>query len=1565
MVRSHLDEKMHQKILFEWNSATADYPRDRCLHQLFEEHVAKDGQATALVCGSAQIDYQTLNARANQLARYLLSNGAKSGQRIALCLHRSIEMVVAIVGVLKAGCTYVPISPAYPKERMAFMLSDAAPALLMTEEPLLEGLPSFQNPTLCIDSLTTELAQQSPHNLDLAIAATEIAYIIYTSGSTGIPKGVEVPHRGTYNTTRAHIDLCGIRPSDRLLQFAAFGFDTSILEILMALGAGAALVLVPQDQLLIGESLARLIDEAGVTVATLQPSVLASLPERELPTLRVLLSAGEACTAQLVRRFAPGREFWNAYGPTEGSVCVTLARLRPEDVTETIPPIGRPIPNTRVYILDEAQQPVAIGEAGELCIGGIAVAKGYLNRPELTQERFLLDPYHPEPGNRLYRTGDLARFRADGQIEFLGRIDHQVKLHGFRIELGEVEAALLRHPSVSHCVVIVREDEPGDRRMCAYVVLHSEAALAVSNLRAFLGSRLPEFMIPSAFVALPALPLTTHGKIDRAALPPPGTARPLLGPYHAPVGELEQQVAAIFASVLHLDEVGATDDFFELGGHSLRAAQVTALIGTRLGVSLPVRTLFAHRTVRALSAYLSTAGAATVVTIPLADRQQRVPLSSSQEQIWLTSLLHATSPLYNEPYAVTIRGPLDTDALTAALQALLVRHEILRTTFEMQNGRPCQRIHDEVTLPVAYHDLRHLPQSEHSHAVRALHDDAARQLFDLQTPPLLRAQLVCLALHEHRLLLVFHHAIFDGVSLANVLLPELFKLYTQQQQGGPGLSPPSLQYADYAAWEQTQLGPEQLAPHLEYWRKQLAALPVLQLPTDHVRPAQGSFRGARLPLHLDSKLSAGLLALAQREGATLYMALVAGLASLLHRYTGQEELPIAGVVSAQQRPELSGLIGPFVNTLVLRIDLAHSPSFRELLNRVRETVLAGLDHSELPFPKLVEELRPERSLGQQPLFQVMCLLDPPGADLPSQWSVSRFESHNGTAMCDFSLQMERRPDGLHGFLEYSRDLFDETTISRWAQHLTVLLSAMVEQPEQPIALLPLLPSAEKVQLAAWTGGIAQPEVTTCLHELFAAKARSTPDVVAVVYEDQRLTYAQLDRAAERLAAQLSALGVGPDQAVGLCAERSLELVVGILGILKAGGAYLPLDPVYPRDRIRFLLEDAKVAVIVAQEQVRRVLPSSYAGAVVSLSLPTIHSLEEEPPPPRIPVQVQPDHLAYIIYTSGSTGNPKGVQVSHRNVVRLFSATQPWFDFTAQDVWCLFHSFAFDFSVWELWGALLYGGRLVVVPYWVSRSPESFYRLLSSEKVTILNQTPSAFYQLIAAEQAMADLADTPLALRQVIFGGEALDLGALRPFIDRHGEDQPVLVNMYGITETTVHVTYYRIRRADCDRPGSVIGVPIPDLRLRVLDRRLQQVPIGIAGELLVGGGGVARGYLNRPQLTAERFIDDPQGESGARLYRSGDWVRYRPDGSLEYLGRIDHQVKIRGFRIELGEIEEAITQHPEVQSALIELREARQGDKRLVAYLVPKTNPNDPELPVRIRSFIESNFSRSTPSEN
>jgi amino acid adenylation domain-containing protein len=869
MDRPTPSETEQHKVLVEWNQATADYGPGSCLHHLLESQASHRPDHIAVVCGQASLSYGQLNQRANQLARCLRQEkGVQTGALVALCVRRSLDMVVAIAAILKAGGAYLPISPAYPRERIALLLSDSAAKLLITEKALRDQLPEAAGQTLYLDELGDSLRRHPTDNPAYPVAATDLAYSIYTSGSTGRPKGVLVEHRGAYNTAAAHIDLCQLRPDDRVLQFAAFGFDTSILELVMTLGAGATLYLVPQDELQVGDALADLLIKHSITVVALLPSVTATLPERELPALRILISGGEICPTALAERWSRGRTFFNAYGPTEASICATLGRYAPEDGD---PAIGRPLPNTRAYILDAEQRPVAIGEPGELYLGGVGVARGYLNRPQLTAEHFLPDPFAPAPGGRMYRTGDRARFRPDGRIDFLGRLDDQVKIRGFRVEPGEVEAALSRQPGVKQCVVLARKDSPGERRLCAYVVPEPGADCTAARLRESLRGVLPDFMMPSAFVLLGELPLTVHGKVDRASLPPPGRARPALArEYVAPVDDIQRIVAATFASALDLDEVGIEDDFFELGGQSLLAAQAAERLARRLSIELPVRVLFQHRTVARLGEYVRSAQpAAGLQPLTRASRALPLPLSSSQEQVWLTSHIDAQSTLYNEPYALTVHGPLDVDSLLAALQAVVDRHEILRTTFEVINGAPTQRIRAHVRLHVSRQDLRVLPESEREEVVKHLHESAARRPFDLQLSPLLRAELVRMSDDEHRLLLTIHHAIFDGVSMNRVFLPELVQLYESGQGGRASLPVAPLQYADYAVWERAQLTPAALAPHIEYWKRQLADLPVVQLPTDHQRAATSSLRGTRYALHLGRELTDGLAALAQREGATL------------------------------------------------------------------------------------------------------------------------------------------------------------------------------------------------------------------------------------------------------------------------------------------------------------------------------------------------------------------------------------------------------------------------------------------------------------------------------------------------------------------------------------------------------------------------------------------------------------------------------------------------------------------------------------------------------------------------
>ncbi len=1019
---------------------------------------------------------------------------------------------------------------------------------------------------------------------------------------------------------------------------------------------------------------------------------------------------------------------------------------------------------------------------------------------------------------------------------------------------------------------------------------------------------------------------------------------PQATPYVAPRNGIEATLARLWSESLALDRVGIDDDFFALGGTSLQAAALVNSMQEALARPFSSVIVYDAPTVAATAALLVAApaiagpGVRRSEALAAPDGGRTGPLSFSQQRLWFLDQFTPGSVVYNEWRAIRLQGALDVPALRGALEDLIGRHESLRTRFPALDGRAVQRVDPPAPLPLSVIDLAGssagAPLDEARNRVAA---ELARP-FALGTGPLFRAGVLGLGPQDHALWLVFHHVIADGSSVA-ILLRELAAFYRARLAGADaGLPALPVQYLDFSTWQrETQAVPA--AADLAYWHTQLGGnLPALELPSDRPRPPVLSYRGARLPIAIEADIVAGLREIGRRESATLFMTLMATFQILLYRQSGQEDVVVGFPIAGRTRREIEGVVGFFVNSLPLRVDLSGNPPFAEAVRRVRRRALEVYAHQEVPFEKLVEELVPVRDLSRTPIFQVMlALLEDPvaGLDLPGIMR-EPLEVPVTTTRFDLLLNLEEGPDGLRGGLEYSTDLFDRATIERFASHLDVLLRAAVADPGRPILALPLLRDEERQQLLAPARAHFPGEA--CLHRRFEEQVRRSPEAVALVCEGTELSYQELNGRANQLAHHLLSLGVRPDELVGLCTDRSVDLVVGILGILKAGGAYLPLDPSYPPDRLRFLLEDARVRTLVTEERHLAVLGTAQ-GAAAGPNLVCLDRdrVELDARPDSDPEsEVAPDHLAYVIYTSGSTGKPKGVLVTHRNVARLFEATDAWFRFDASDAWTLFHSFAFDFSVWELWGALLYGGRLVVVPYWVSRSPEAFHELLRRERITVLNQTPSAFRQLAQADLARGGPSGE-LALRYVIFGGEALELQTLRPWFRRHGDARPRLVNMYGITETTVHVTYRPITLADVEGgAGSVIGVPLPDLELHVLDALGEPVPIGVTGELHVGGAGLARGYLNRPELTAERFIRHPfSAVPGARLYRSGDLARRLSTGEREYLGRIDTQVKIRGFRIELGEIEAAIARHPAVRECVVLAREDGPDDKRLVAYVV------------------------------
>ncbi|WP_416875596.1 non-ribosomal peptide synthase/polyketide synthase [Kitasatospora sp. SC0581] len=1540
-----LTAEEHREVAALGTGPTAEVPAET-LPELFRKHARATPDAVAVVGPEASLTYGELDARANRLAHALIARGAGPERLVAVALPRSAELVVAILAVLKTGAAYVPVDPEYPAARIAHLLDDARPALVVTDTRSAGRLPGEGSVDRLVldDPATADLVNdQSPADPMAAVDPGHPAYVIHTSGSTGRPKGVAPTHGGLLNLLtdlrQVHLPpVTGDRPRRRVALTTSVSFDASWNQLL-ALFAGHELHVLDHEtwtdpDAFVGYAARHGLDYVEATPSYLQVLVAHGLLADGNRRPAVVAAGGEAVPEQLwgELRAADGVSCLNLYGPSECTVNPVVASVG----SSPLPVIGRPATNVRLHVLDGALRPLPAGTPGELYIAGPGLARGYLNRPGLTAGRFVADPYGPA-GSRMYRTGDLVRWNAEGQLEFLGRTDDQVKVRGFRVELGEVEAVLAEHPLVAGAAAVVRtEDEP---RLVAYAVAEPGATVTDTALREHLRERLPKHMVPSAFVLLDALPLTPNGKLDRRALPAPDRQPTDRG--RAPRTATEQLLAGLFAEVLGVPEVGADDDFFDLGGHSLLATRLVARARSVLGVELGLRDLFDAPTVAGLAAAVDVAGRAR----PALGRRERpaaVPLSFAQRRLWFLHRMEGPSATYNIPLALRLGGTLDQRALDAALADLVERHESLRTVFPVVDGVPCQRVleADEARpgLRVTEAGGRELPD---------LLGEAARYGFELAEEPPLRAELFRLGAEEHVLLLVVHHIAGDGWS-AGPLLRDLRTAYAARTGGAkPQWSPLPVQYADYALWQRELLGdgadPDSLlSGQLAYWRERLADLPEqVELPFDRPRPAVMSYRGAHLPVRIDAELHQGLRDLARDGGASLFMVLQAGLAALLGKLGAGSDVPIGTPIAGRTDEALDDLVGFFVNTLVLRTDLSGDPSFTELLGRVRSDALAAYAHQDVPFEHLVEALNPTRTLAHHPLFQTMLALQNAPldtVDLPGL-RVTTDLVHTGTAKCDLTFILAEQPEGLSGVLEYSTDLFDEATaagiVDRWLR----LLRAVVADPGRRIGRVDVLSADElRTLLPARTEEEDAPEGS--LTALFERQVRTDPAAVALTDGEATFSYGELNARANRLAHALIDRGVGPEQLVALALPRSAELVVAVLAVLKAGGAYVPVDPTYPAARISYLLQDTRPALLVTTSAVGELPGADHLDRLL------LDSADLDGRPDADPgVAVDPGHAAYVIHTSGSTGNPKGVVVPHRNVVRLFRTTEELFGFTAADVWTLFHSYAFDFSVWELWGPLLHGGRLVVVDHETSRSPGRFLELLARERVTVLNQTPSAFYQLMQAD------AEHPreLALRTVVFGGEALEHARLASWYERHPEDAPRLVNMYGITETTVHVTHAALDPVGTGAGG--IGAALPDLRTYVLDDGLRPVAPGVPGELYVAGPGLARGYLNRPGLTAGRFVADPFGPAGSRMYRSGDVVRRAADGGLSYVGRADQQVKVRGFRIELGEIEAAMAAHPGVGQVAVLARQDRADDTRLVAYLVPA--PGAEPRPAELREHL------------
>jgi len=1770
------------QILVEWNNTRTDYPRDVCIHHLIENQVARAPDALAVVWNDARLTYRELNARANQLANYLRARGVAPEMPVAICLERSLEMIVAALAVLKAGGAYVPLDPDYPSERLAFMLEDSGAQILLTQSHLLSRITHPSTPLrsaqdasrICLDTDWHIIAQSSDANPTANVAPENLAYIIYTSGSTGQAKGVLIEHRSLGNQFFAWRDAYQLDALQAHLQMANFSFDVFTGDFARALGSGGTLVLAPREWLLLPDKLYALMRREQITCAEFVPAVLRQLVQyldetnQRLDFMRVLICGSEAWHVGEYQKFKRAcgahTRLINSFGLTEATIDSTYFEGAFGDApTDRGVPIGRPFANTHAYILDAHAQPVPIGVPGELYIGGAGVARGYLNRPELTAEKFITvnsqqstvhGPRFTDNGSlRLYKTGDRARYLPDGNIEFLGRADFQIKVRGYRVESGEVEAVLRQHPIVRDAVVTARAerlvaylvaDLPVDRiplqtqcwvceeeiqvdavdlsyhgvclmhtpaawqigqhlhlrlhlpgitdelaldgvvtwrsngnsgitfaptraqenllhtsvkhlietqdawitdlrdreprlplhthcrvecdgapardliienvsrggaRVCGennfgapgrgvrvrlqlpgaasevwmkglvwwqhdghagikFDATPAERALldtrlaalvhakgfSAADLRLFLKNKLPEYMVPSAFVLLDALPLTPNGKVDRHALPAPDLAR-RESEIVAPRTPIEEMLVEIWREILGGDQIGIRDNFFELGGHSLLATQLVARVRAAFHIELPLRHIFESPTIAELAEHIEIAQRARggVIAPPIrpTPRDRALPLSFAQQRLWFLDQLEPNSPFYNLPEAARLTGALDADALARALNQVVRRHEALRTTFATLNDQPAQIIAPALTIDLPVDDLR--DDAARETRARQIATEEARRPFDLARGPLLRARLLRLRVDEHIVLLTMHHIIGDAWS-SNVLIQEIGALYDAfiHERASPLPALP-IQYADYAAWQRAWLRGDTLDQQLAYWKHQLAGIPaLLELPTDRPRPVAQTPNGAYQTFALGNAVARALDALCQRESATVFMTLLAAFQTLLHRYTHQDDICVGTPIANRTRAELEGLIGFFVNTLVLRGDCSGEPSFRALLKRTRETALGAYAHQDVPFEMIVDALQPKRDLSYSPLFQAMFVLQnaPTRAQkISSALVASPVEAHSGTAKFDLTLFMLQDADGLSGAFEYNTDLFDATTIARMIAHFQNLLAAIVENPDLPITAYQLLSPAELHQLLIeWNATDADYPAHLCAHQLIEQQVARAPDALALTFGAQAMTYRELDTRANQLAHYLQARGVGPDARVGLCVERSFEMVIGLLGIWKAGGAYVPLDPTYPPEHLAFMLADSGAPILLTQARLRE-KPGFAEKTGVCLDSDWDHIAQFPDTAPTS--NVAPENLAYVIYTSGSTGKPKGALIEHRGLVNYLTWCQHAYPLDGGQGAPVHSSISFDLTVTSLLAPLACGRRAILLPEGSGIETLSD-ALTRAQDFSLVKITP-AHLKLLGAQLSPAQARG---CARAFIIGGENLLTDHIA-FWQTHAPDTQ-LVNEYGPTETVVGCCVYWTPR-DKHRTGAIpIGRPISNTQLYVLDKRMMPVPIGVIGELYIGGVGVARGYLNRPELTAEKFIHYqlPTTNYPIRLYKTGDLVRYLPDGNLEFLGRADSQVKLRGFRIELGEIEAALAEHSRVAHAAVILR-SDTGEPRLVAYVVARQDlPGLEDLEgLNLREFLRA----------
>jgi amino acid adenylation domain-containing protein len=1585
-----------KRIIIEWNDTAARFPKKLCVHDLFEAQVRKTPNAVAVECDGESLTYRELDWRANQLARHLKAFGTGVESLVAICLERSVELVIGMLGTLKAGAAYLPLDREYPGERLRYILTDARASILLTDQDVAtnqrskmddrNSLSYFLNPRLKViplDRDRSKIATLSAVNVKRKLTPRNLAYVIYTSGSTGDPKGVEVEHHSLVACLYSLRRQLNFSRRDVWLAVSAITFDIASAEIFLPLLTGAKLVVATLADGRDGDCLRRCLDASRATVMQATPTTWRLLletgwkPASELK----MVCGGEALQPSLSGPLlSRGQWLWNCYGPTETTIWSTSCLV---ERGEGVVPIGRPIANTKIYLLDRALQPVPVGVPGEIYIGGAGVARGYLNRPELTRERFIANPFSRKRDDRLYRTGDLARYLPDGNIEYLGRLDNQVKLRGHRIELGEIESVLGRHPSIKECAVIARETvadsrfqvsdsrspiSTSEKQLVAYVVANRGTPPGVGDLRHFLRQTLPEFMVPTAFVALDALPLTPNGKLDRRGLPAPDPRRPSgAGEFARPRGEVEELIAQAWREVLQIEEVGTNDNFFDLGGHSLRATRVAARLRASLKVDLPLRKLFELPTIAELARFVigrrgGETGSAGRPIAPVA-RLGDLPLSSAQQRLWYLHNLDPASSAYNIPAAYRVDGSLDVPALEAALGEIVQRHESLRSAVIAVNGQPAQHISARVALNLPVVDLTSIPADKLDAEVARRVSADAHAPYDLSRSPLMRAHLLRLSGAAHVLILNFHHIIADASSLANfyrelAILYEAFSAATDA-----GLAPLALQFADYASWQREWLNGSAAEAQLAYWRRQLNGVAPLDLPADFERPARPSYRGARAALRLPVDLTRALKQMSQRASVTLFMTLLAAFKILLARLSGRDDVVVGSTIAGRDRPELDGVIGFFINALALRSDLSGAPSFDELLARVRDTCLDAYTHQELPFDKIVEALDIERDFGRNPIFQVLFNMNEVGArslKLADCRCEKIFQSEPA-AKFDMVLYAPEIDGAIELALIYNADLFSGARMAQCLEQLGSILAQAVAAPEKSIAEITLTTAASRSVLPdptvplgdRWQGAV---------QESISRQASRVPERLALADCDDRWTYRELDEHSNRLANRLVRSGIRRHEVVAIYAERCAALSVALLGVLKAGAVFVILDPAYPVARLRDYLRIAKPKGWLAFESSGE-LPADLAKRLddgdprCRIELPrTRHGLAEllgdcEGGAPELSFDA--DHPAYIAFTSGSTGEPKGVRGRHGPMSHFLPWQEEIFSLDESDRYCLLSGLGYNHLQREVFTALASGASLYVPTAVQLQSPGQLIEWLRANEISVMHLTP-------ALGRLMQSAGAAPLAsLRRIFFGGDLLthqDAAAMRALTPN-----AKIVSFYGATETQRAVGYFPVKEDSFNgaRRSAVLptGRGARDVQLLLLTPNGQLAGVGELGELYVRSPHLAAGYVGDAALTEANFLVNPFTQNPRdRLYRTGDLGRYRPDGDVEWVGRFDRRVSIRGFRVELAEVETALLQHPSVRAAAAVLNSKfkisdSKLSERLIAYVVADDGTRD--LSAELRAFV------------